>query len=110
MTSISIALLALAICLHALVTLFKRPKPIMVEYYSHDMKIECKFVLNPRLKNPDDLFFDGAGPNWDVDLDGNRYRKIYDPKKITSNYDVLECTLEPGCTVPSDYTDLPFLK
>jgi hypothetical protein len=109
MLSISIALLALAICLHAFVTYVKRPKPIMIEYYSHDMKIECKYVLNPRLENPDDLFFDGAGPNWDEDLDGNRYRKIYDPKKI-SGHDVLEDKLEPGCTVPSDYTDLPFLN
>ena len=110
MVSISIALLALAICLHALVTFVKRPKPIMIEYYSHDMKIDCTFVLNPRLKNLDDLFFDGAGPNWDVDLDGNRYRKIYDPKRISFHHDVLEDRLEPGCTVPGDYTDLPFLK
>lgn len=109
MISISIALLALAICLHALVKLTQRPKPILVQYYSHDMKIDCEYVLNPRLKKSDDLFFNGSGPNCDKDLNGRRYRKIYDPKKI-SGYDVLEDKLEPGCTVPDDYTDLPFLK
>ncbi len=39
----------------------------------------------PRLKNPRDWYYEGVGPNWGVDLDGNRFFKIYDPKYLTSN-------------------------
>lgn len=85
---------------------YKRYKPIFVEYYSHEDKCDCKYVINPLLDNVDDLFFDGSGPNWDTDINGNRYRKIYDPKYITSGNDVLEGIIEPGHTVPDDYTEL----
>jgi hypothetical protein len=33
----------------------------------------------PRLKNPDDLYWDGRGCSWGTDLDGKRYDKVRRP-------------------------------
>ena len=36
-----------------------------------------EYIDNPRLKNPDDLFYTGFGPKWGIDLDEKRYYKRY---------------------------------
>jgi hypothetical protein len=38
-----------------------------------------EYTDNPRLKNPDDLYYTGCGCTWDTDLDGIRFWKRYNP-------------------------------
>lgn len=38
-----------------------------------------EYTDNPRLKNKDDLYYDGCGCTWGEDLDGKRYWKRYCP-------------------------------
>lgn len=42
-----------------------------------DGSVGCEYTDNPRLKNPDDLYYSGCGCTWDIDLDGKRYWKRY---------------------------------
>ena len=37
----------------------------------------CEYTDNPRLSNPDDIYYSGCGCTWDTDLDGKRYWKRY---------------------------------
>ncbi len=39
----------------------------------------CEYADNPRLKNKDDLYYEGCGCTWGIDLDGKRYWKRYSP-------------------------------
>lgn len=38
-----------------------------------------EYIDNPRLENRDDLYYEGCGCTWGIDLDGNRYWKRYSP-------------------------------
>lgn len=44
-----------------------------------DGRVGCEYTDNPRLKNPDDLYYSGCGCTWDTDLDGKIYWKRYSP-------------------------------
>jgi len=35
------------------------------------------YIDNPRLKDPSEIYYEGVGPDWGIDLDGNRYYKRY---------------------------------
>lgn len=37
----------------------------------------CEYVDNPKLNNPDDIYYDGCGCTWGTDLDGKRFWKRY---------------------------------
>ncbi|MFT5450607.1 MAG: hypothetical protein ACI9N9_000084 [Enterobacterales bacterium] len=37
------------------------------------------YTDNPRLENENDIYYEGCGTTWDVDLDGKRYWKLYHP-------------------------------
>ncbi|MEE9374512.1 MAG: hypothetical protein V3V00_15765 [Saprospiraceae bacterium] len=34
------------------------------------------YTQTPRLENPDDIYYEGCGCDWDTDLEGNRYHKL----------------------------------
>ena len=34
------------------------------------------YIDNPRLENPEDLYYSGYGCTWGIDLDGKRYWKL----------------------------------
>lgn len=47
-------------------------------------KDENIYINTPKLIHPNNIYYDGYGPTWDTDLNGERYWKRYDPS-ICSN-------------------------
>lgn len=44
------------------------------------------YIDNPRLENEDELYYEGAGTTWGIDLDGNRYWKRYSSCSIRTHF------------------------
>lgn len=61
------------------------------------------YIKNPRLNNVKDLCYQGYGPNWDTDLDNQRYYKIYDPSNI--EVDWLKGLVEPETVLTDEIFD-----
>ena len=46
-----------------------------------------QYTDNPRLNNPNDLYYEGIGCTWSIDLDGIRYWKRYYPVLSRKRFD-----------------------
>jgi hypothetical protein len=99
MASIIISVISLIVSIMSIIISYRRiTRPNFLSKNSD----YGEYVTNPRLKNPNDVFYEGVGPTWDVDVNGNRYHKIYDPEFITFHIDKFKGKVKPGHTIPDD--------
>lgn len=68
-----------------------------------------KYVENPVLSDPNDIYYCGYGCTWDEDLNGNRYRKLYHPEITERYHDDWPEGLKKGDVIPHSKPDVQHL-
>lgn len=53
---------------------------------THYNGITTEYTNSPRLRYPEEIYYSGAGPNWDTDLDDNRYFKKFNHLFLDCNH------------------------
>lgn len=88
--AIIISLISIAISAYSYYLYVSNKKKFFYKYEG------IEYIIHPELKNKEDLFYTGAGTTWGTDVNGKRYRKIYNPRYMDSEFDNCKGKVKPG--------------